>query len=241
MKVGSAADATPASRQRPDVRQRGGSVVLELDASRRRVVRSVAPGEQRADRHAGGMDHFEPMRDRPLPEGGFDRLLEGGAVGGAARIVGEARIGRERTVALAAVQWPEGPSQMTTTEPDDGELMVLPALSALPSGRAPDTIKEAAEIQGGAFEQALARMARAGKGYLVGSYPERDGPRVYHTVVMAGPTGTVLGRYRTMHLSADEAQWATPGDAPARRPSDASVSPLQASSRCPSSAASTAP
>ena len=120
----------------------------------------------------------------------------------------------QRTVAFAAVQWPEGPSQMSQTEPDEGELMVLPALSALPSDLPADRIREAAEIQGGAFEQALARAARAGKGYLVGSYPERDGARVYHTVVMAGPTGTVLGRYRTMHLGGDDARWATPGDAP---------------------------
>ena len=120
----------------------------------------------------------------------------------------------QRTVAFAAVQWPEGPSQMSQTEPDEGELMVLPALSALPSDLPADRIREAAEIQGGAFEQALAKAARAGKGYLVGSYPERDGARVYHTVVMAGPTGTVLGRYRTMHLGGDDARWATPGDAP---------------------------
>jgi predicted amidohydrolase len=119
-----------------------------------------------------------------------------------------------RTVSLAAAQWPDGPSLMTTTRPAEGELMVLPALSALPSGLAPDKIKEAAEIQGGAFEKALANAARAGKGYLVGSYPERDGTRVYHTVAMAGPAGTVLGRYRTMHLGGDEARWATPGDAP---------------------------
>jgi predicted amidohydrolase len=121
----------------------------------------------------------------------------------------------QRTVALAAAQWPEGPSLMATTQPAEGELMVLPALSALPSGLAPDKIKEAAEIQGGAFEQALGANARKGKGYLVGSYPERDGTRVFHTVVLAGPTGTLLGRYRAIHLGPDEAQWATPGDAPA--------------------------
>lgn len=40
-------------------------------------------------RHAGVMDDLEPMRDLPLPESGLDRLLEGGAVGGAAGIVGE--------------------------------------------------------------------------------------------------------------------------------------------------------
>ncbi|MFO1158667.1 MAG: carbon-nitrogen hydrolase family protein [Reyranellaceae bacterium] len=119
-----------------------------------------------------------------------------------------------RTAFLAATQWPDGPSLMTSTRPQERELMVLPALSALPSGLTPDKIEEAAEIQGGAFEQTLASAARAGKGYLVGSYPERDGARLFHTVVMAGPTGSILGRYRTIHLGADEAQWATPGDAP---------------------------
>lgn len=118
-----------------------------------------------------------------------------------------------RTVSLAAAQWPDGPSLMSTAQPADGELMVLPELSALPSGLGAADIKARAETRDGAFEQALGAAARAGKGYLVGSYPERDGGRVFHTVVLAGPSG-VLGRYRTTHLTTAEEVWASPGEGP---------------------------
>src|SRR5262249_56592629 len=40
----------------------------------------------------------------------------------------------QRTVALAAVQWPDGPSLLESVRPAEGELMVLPELSALPGG-----------------------------------------------------------------------------------------------------------
>ncbi len=119
-----------------------------------------------------------------------------------------------RQVALAAVQWPEGPSRMDNVRPGEGELMVLPELSALATGLGPDEIKAHAEKQGGAFEKALAAVARDGKGYLVGSYPERDGDDVFHTVALAGPEGTILGRYRVTHPAAAHAAWATPGDKP---------------------------
>ena len=56
--------------------------------------------------------------------------------------------------------------------------------------------------------------AKAGAGYVVGSYPERDGDKVYHTVALAGPEGIVLGRDRATHLSAATAGWASAGDAP---------------------------
>ena len=117
-----------------------------------------------------------------------------------------------RSVALAAAQWPDGPSLLDSARPAEGELMVLPQLSALPSGLTAEQIKARAEPRDGAFEKALAEAARAGKGYLVGSYPERAGNEVFHTVVLAGPDGTVLGRYRVTHPSTEEAAWATPGD-----------------------------
>jgi predicted amidohydrolase len=117
-----------------------------------------------------------------------------------------------RSVALAAVQWPDGPSLLDSARPNEGELMVLPQLSALPSGLTAAQIKDRAEPRDGPFEKALAAAARAGKGYLVGSYPEHAGTEVFHTVVLAGPDGTVLGRYRVTHPSAEEAVWATPGD-----------------------------
>ena len=117
-----------------------------------------------------------------------------------------------RTASLAAAQWPEGPSLLGVVRPAEGELMVLPELSGLPSGVGADEIKARAEAAGGPFEKALATAARAGKGYLVGSYPERDGDHVFHTVALAGPEGVILARYRVTHPRAAHAAWATPGD-----------------------------
>lgn len=119
-----------------------------------------------------------------------------------------------RSVTLAAAQWPLGPSRLSTSQPRAQELLVLPELSALPTGLSAEQIAHRAERRGGVFETQLAAQAKAGKGYLVGSYPERDGSRVFHTVVLAGPAGTVLGRYRATHLTTAEQAWATPGDAP---------------------------
>lgn len=119
-----------------------------------------------------------------------------------------------RSVSLAAAQWPEGPSLLSSARPGAGELLVLPELSGLASGTAAAEIKNKAEARGGAFEQALGAAAKAGAGYVVGSYPERDGDKVYHTVALAGPEGSVLGRYRATHLSAATAAWASAGDAP---------------------------
>ena len=119
-----------------------------------------------------------------------------------------------RSVALSAAQWPDGPSLLASARPEPGELLVLPELSALPSGLSATDIKAKAEPREGAFEQALSAAAKAGSGFVVGSYPEREGDKVYHTVVLAGPTGTVLGRYRATHLSAATAAWASAGEEP---------------------------
>ena len=116
-----------------------------------------------------------------------------------------------RSVQLAAVQWPEGAPRLDSAQPQAGELMVLPELSGLPTGLDADAIKARAEPRDGAFEQTLGAAAKAGSGYLVGSYPERDGERVFHTVVLAGPEGTVLGRYRVTHPGTESA-WASAGD-----------------------------
>ena len=102
---------------------------------------------------------------------------------------------------------------MDSVRAAEGALTVLPELSALPTGLGPDEIKARAEPRGGVFEKALSEAALAAKGYLVGSFPEGDGDRVYHTVVLAGPDGAILGRYRATHPDAAHARWATPGDA----------------------------
>jgi len=119
-----------------------------------------------------------------------------------------------RSVNLAAAQWPEGPSRLASSKPRPAELLVLPELSGLPSGLSAAEIRRQAEGRGGTFEQRLAEQAKAGQGYLVGSYPERQGSQVFHTVVLVDPEGAVLGRYRATHLTAAESMWATPGDVP---------------------------
>lgn len=119
-----------------------------------------------------------------------------------------------RSVALGAAQWAEGASQLDTARPAAGELLVLPELSGLPSGLPAAEIAKRAEARDGAFEKALTAAAKAGSGWLVGSYPERDGDKVYHTVVLAGPEGKVLARYRATHLDATTKAWAAAGDAP---------------------------
>jgi predicted amidohydrolase len=119
-----------------------------------------------------------------------------------------------RPVQLAAAQWTGDASRLSSSQPQAQELLVLPELSGLPSDLNAAEISRRAERRGGAFEQLLAQRAKAGNGYLVGSYPERDGAKLFHTVALAGPAGTVLGRYRATHLSAAEQTWATPGDAP---------------------------
>jgi predicted amidohydrolase len=119
-----------------------------------------------------------------------------------------------RPVQLAAAQWTGDASRLSSSQPQAQELLVLPELSGLPRGLNAAELSRRAERRGGAFEQLLARRAKAGSGYLVGSYPERDGSKVFHTVALAGPAGTVLGRYRATHLSAAEQTWAIPGDAP---------------------------
>lgn len=119
-----------------------------------------------------------------------------------------------RSVNLAAAQWPQGPSRLSSSFPKANELLVLPQLSNLPSGLTGDQIRQRAEKRGGTFEKDLSAQAKAGRGYLIGSYPERDGESVFHTVVMAGPRGTILGRYRATHLTTAEREWATAGDMP---------------------------
>jgi hypothetical protein len=58
----------------------------------------------------------------------------------------------------------------------------------------------------------LADLARSGGGYVAGSYPERAGGAVFHTVALASPAGEIVGRYRATHLGPDAA-WAKAGDA----------------------------
>lgn len=121
-----------------------------------------------------------------------------------------------RPVQLAAAQWTGDASPLSSSQPQAQaqELLVIPELSGLPRGLKAAEIRRRAESRGGAFEQLLGQRAKAGNGYLVGSYPEREGSQVFHTVALAGPVGTILGRYRATHLSVAEQAWASQSAAP---------------------------
>jgi len=91
------------------------------------------------------------------------------------------------------------------------DLLVAPELSL--SG-APASLEEArrwAEPVPGPGTQALAGIAAAGGMHLVAGLIESDGDRLFDTAVLVGPEG-LIGTYRKLHLTDDDARWATPGD-----------------------------
>ena len=94
-----------------------------------------------------------------------------------------------RPVQLAAAQWRGDPSRLTRSQPQAQELLVLPELTGLPRGLQVAEIARRAERRGGSFEQLLAQRAKAGNGYLVGIYPERDGSRVFPTAALTRRPG----------------------------------------------------
>ncbi|MEQ5256310.1 nitrilase-related carbon-nitrogen hydrolase [Providencia rettgeri] len=114
---------------------------------------------------------------------------------------------------LIAAQWEKSISKLDAIQVGENELLVLPELSALPYTNDPNLILSHAEKQGGAFEQTLCQAAHQGKGYIVGSYPEIEIDKVFHTVILAGPSGEILARYRVTHLNEWDSGWATAGSA----------------------------
>lgn len=95
--------------------------------------------------------------------------------------------------------------------PPKGGLAVLPALFRYGPDRPAADYQRLAEPQGGSSETALKDLARTGGGYVAGSYPERAGDAVFHTVALASPAGDIVARYRATHLAREDA-WATAGD-----------------------------
>ncbi len=101
----------------------------------------------------------------------------------------------------AAAEW---------TAPKQGGLAVLPALFRYGPNLAAADYRRLAEPQDGPSEKALSDLAKRGAGYVVGSYPERAGTAVYHTVALAAPSGQIVARYRATHLT--PGSWAAAGD-----------------------------
>jgi len=117
-----------------------------------------------------------------------------------------------KDVAVKAVSWPvSSKPPAALPQPRSGGLLVLPELFSIGVAGDPAAYRAAAEPAGGAMEESLRASAKAGAGYVVGSYPERDGANIYHTVALAGPEGEILARYRATHLPPEQAQWAKPG------------------------------
>jgi len=117
-----------------------------------------------------------------------------------------------KDVMVKAVSWPaSNKPPAVLPKPPRGGLLVLPELFSVGADAGSTAYTAAAESTGGVSEQRLCESAKAGGGYVVGSYPERDGGNVYHTVVLAGPEGTVLARYRATHLPPSQTKWAKQG------------------------------
>ena len=129
------------------------------------------------------------------------------------RVPDDANATKERRqVLLSAAQWPKESSLLDKVSVQKNQLLVLPAFSAISDPGSETEIFAAAEEQGGSFETKLSQIATTGGGYIVGSYPEVEHDRLYHTVVLAGPEGKILGRYRATHLDASDKGWAIAGD-----------------------------
>ena len=95
-----------------------------------------------------------------------------------------------------------------TTKP----LVVLPAFSFTGMPSSADEAHAWAEADMGLTTQALSGYATRLGAYVVGSHIERDGDQLFHTVLLLGSDGKLVGRYRQTHLDESMKAWATPGD-----------------------------
>ena len=91
-------------------------------------------------------------------------------------------------------------------------LVVLPAFSFTGMPSTPDDAQAWAEAASGRTTQVLSNFAIRINGYVVGSHIERDGDQLFHSVVLLGPDGKLVGRYRQTHVDDSMRTWATAGD-----------------------------
>ncbi|MGG4609351.1 nitrilase-related carbon-nitrogen hydrolase [Providencia sp. Me31A] len=117
----------------------------------------------------------------------------------------------QHKVKLTAVQWDKNSVDLDSITVSEGELLVLPELSNMAYSTDPSIILAHSESCNGSFEQKITEISQAGKGYVVGSYPQIIIDKVYHTVVLAGPEGNILARYNVTHLNERDKGWATAG------------------------------
>ena len=90
-------------------------------------------------------------------------------------------------------------------------LVVFPELFLCGANPTADEARESAKLTDDALE-AFTIPARKWEASYVLSLVEEDAGNFYITTVFVGPDGKVKERYRKVHLTAEEAVWATPGD-----------------------------
>lgn len=94
-----------------------------------------------------------------------------------------------------------------------GGVIVLPAFSFVGAPGNPDEANERSDSSVGRTVQVLSDFAVRTQRYVIGSYVERAAERLFHTVAMISPNGTVVGQYRQTHLDPSMTEWASAGDA----------------------------
>lgn len=92
-------------------------------------------------------------------------------------------------------------------------LAVFPELSACGSveGKSPAQIRALAETSDGDLVKVYRNLAKEYETALVVGFVEQDGHCFYNTVMLINDDGMVEGRYRKVHLTAAEKQWAAAG------------------------------
>ncbi|XP_313253.5 omega-amidase NIT2 [Anopheles gambiae] len=91
-------------------------------------------------------------------------------------------------------------SQIRQAKDRGARLIILPECFNSPYSTA-EFGRHAEEIPRGETSQALAKVAAELGVYLVGgTYPEREGTRLYNTCPVFGPKGELLCKYRKLHL-----------------------------------------
>lgn len=111
----------------------------------------------------------------------------------------DGNIGRANDLVLALQQAGAGPG-----------LAVFPAFSLSGPPADADAAPAMAESGVGRTVQVLSDFAVRLERFVVGSHIEHDRGRLFHTAVLVGPDGTLVGTYRQTHLDAAYA-WASPG------------------------------
>lgn len=60
--------------------------------------------------------------------------------------------------------------------------------------------------------QQVCKLVRTLKRTVFLACPERDGPRLYNSVFVIGPTGEITGKHRKINVASDSLSWSSPGD-----------------------------